>query len=222
MPEEILPPVELPNIERPALPPNESSTVAPFSPLGQRIGRGPRSFQKRFFQNEYISAGQTTYATGNGFWFGVHKSIPKISFGNSTIFVTWDEIALTITGATISGGNVDSGTYTPTITSETNLDATTTASEAQYMRVRNTVTVSGRFTANPTLTATATNFELSLPIASNIGAAEDVAGVAFCGSIAGQGAAINGVVANDTAQVEWISGDITAQTWSYTFTYQII
>ena len=119
-------------------------------------------------------------------------------------------------------GTITSGTYSPGVTSETNLDATTTASEAQYLRVGNTVTVSGRFNANPTLTATATNFEISLPIASNIGAVEDVAGVAFCGSIVSQGAAINGVVANDTAQIEWIATDVTAQDWSYTFTYQII
>jgi hypothetical protein len=114
------------------------------------------------------------------------------------------------------------GVYTPTRSAEANLDATVTMSEAQYARVGNTVTVSGRFTANPTLTATATSFEITLPVASNIGAVEDVAGVAFCGAIAAQGAAIFGVIANDTAKVQWVSADVTEQTWSYTFSYQVI
>lgn len=117
---------------------------------------------------------------------------------------------------------VASGTYTPTRSAEVNMDGSVTLSEAQYMRVRNTVTVSGRFTADPTLTATPTSFEMSLPIASNIGAIEDVAGVAFCGSIAGMGAGIVGVVANDTAKCEWISSDIASQVWSYQFSYQIL
>jgi hypothetical protein len=119
-------------------------------------------------------------------------------------------------------GNVLSGVYTPTRSAETNLDSNVTLTEAQYVRVRNTVTVSGRFTADPTAAATPTSFEMTLPVASNIGAAEDVAGVAFCGSIAGQGAEITGSVANNTAVVSWISGDVTSQSWSFTFTYQVI
>jgi len=115
-----------------------------------------------------------------------------------------------------------SGVYTPTRSAEANLDSNVTMTEAQYMRVGSTVNVSGRFTANPSLTATATSFEITLPIASNLGAIEDLAGTAFCGSIVGQGAEVNGVVANDTAQVKWISGDVTSQVWSYNFTYQII
>jgi hypothetical protein len=114
------------------------------------------------------------------------------------------------------------GVYTPTRSAEANLDANVTMSEAQYMRVGNTVTVSGRFTADPTLTTTATSFEFTLPIASNIGAVEDCAGVAFAGGIAGQGAAILGSVANNTAVVNWIAVDVTSQSWSYNFSYQVI
>ena len=133
----------------------------------------------------------------------------------------------TPTASTVGLGNVgnfvtDAGVYSPSVTAETNLDATTAATEAQYSRVGSTVTVSGRFTANPTLTATVTSFELSLPVASNIGAAEDLAGVAFCSAISGMGAGIAGAVANNTAVISWISSDTTAQTWSYQFTYQII
>ena len=114
-----------------------------------------------------------------------------------------------------------SGTYTPTRSAESNIDGTVTPSQAQYMRVGNVVTVSGRFTADPTA-AGATSFELTLPVASNIGAVEDLSGVAFCGAIAGQGAAILGSVANNTAVVQWVAVDVTSQAWSYTFTYEVI
>ena len=114
------------------------------------------------------------------------------------------------------------GVYAPTRSAEVNMDANVTLSQAQYLRVGSTVTVSGRFTANPALTATATSFEMTLPIASNLGAAEDLAGAAFCGAIAGMGSAITGSVTNNTAVVQWIASDPTVQTWDYIFNYRII
>lgn len=115
-----------------------------------------------------------------------------------------------------------SGTYTPTRSAEANLDANVTLTTANYLRVGTQVIVSGRFTANPTLTATATSFEMTLPIASNLGAAEDLNGTAFCGSVEGQGAEIVGSAANNTAVVQWVAGDVTDQTWSYVFMYEVI
>lgn len=132
----------------------------------------------------------------------------------------WIELTRSLNGTQI--GVLASGVYTPTASSATNLDSTPTMSEAQYMRVGSVVTVSGSFTANPTTTATATNFEITLPIASNIGAVEDVAGVAFTGTAISEGAEIDGVAANDTAQFEWLATDVSSRTWSYIFTYQII
>lgn len=42
--------------------------------------------------------------------------------------------------------SLTSGTYTPTRSAEANTDSNVTMSEAQYLRVGATVTVSGRFT----------------------------------------------------------------------------
>ncbi len=36
------------------------------------------------------------------------------------------------------------------------------------------------------------------------------------------GAGVTGSIANNTAVVSWIAVDITSQSWSYSFTYQII
>ena len=122
------------------------------------------------------------------------------------------------TGA--SGASGPAGVYGPTGSAEAN--TTASFSEAQWLQVGSTVSVSGRFTADPVLTATVTSVELTLPVASNIGAIEDVAGVAFCGAIAGMGAAIEGVVATDHAKIVWVASDITSQSWSYQFQYQVI
>lgn len=122
----------------------------------------------------------------------------------------------------ITPGTGSSGVYTPTRSAEANLDGNVTLTEAQWLSVGTTVTVSGRFTANPTLTATATSFEISLPVASNFGAVEDAAGTAACGGIAGMCAEVIAVPANDTMQIQWIASDITSKTWSFIASYEVI
>lgn len=118
--------------------------------------------------------------------------------------------------------DIRSGTYTPTLANQVNLDGTATASQAKWLRVGNVVTVSGMFTADPTLAATITSFTLTFPIATNIGATADSTGTATCGNIASMSAAIQGNIAGDLATVRWISTDVTSQSWSYTYTYTVI
>ena len=110
--------------------------------------------------------------------------------------------------------------YTPTLTNVANV-AASTAYECQYFRVGDNVTVSGKADVDPTAAAS-TQLGISLPIASNIGAAEDCAGVAAAPTIAGQSAAILGDATNNRAQMEWIAVDITNQPMYFTFTYAII
>lgn len=128
--------------------------------------------------------------------------------------VPYDDVAVPASQA--------SGTYTPTASNATNLDSTPTMAEAQWLRIGNTVTVSGGFTADPTTNTTATRFDITLPVASDIGAIEDVAGVAFSSGVAGMGAQILGSASGDKARIAWIASDVTSQQWSYTFTYQVI
>jgi hypothetical protein len=116
---------------------------------------------------------------------------------------------------------ISSGTYTPTLTNVANLSAST-AYQAQYIRIGATVTVSGRVDIDPTAATTSTQLGISLPVASNFGAVEDCAGVAFASGVAGQGAAILADAANDRAQLQYISGDVTNQAMYFTFTYQVI
>jgi hypothetical protein len=117
--------------------------------------------------------------------------------------------------------SVGASTYTPTLSNVANLDAST-AYECQYARIASFVVVSGKVAVDPTLAATLTKLGISLPVASNLGAAEDCAGVAFASGIAGQGAAIVADPTNDRAQLEFISGDMTNQPMFFIFAYSVI
>lgn len=116
-----------------------------------------------------------------------------------------------------------SGTYTPTLTSVANLDSTT-AFACQWNRVGQTITVSGKLSADPTAPASSTQIGISLPPgqASNFTAAEQCCGTAAASGIAGQVAAILADAANDRAQMQWVSGDVTNQPMYFQFTYQIL
>ena len=113
-------------------------------------------------------------------------------------------------------------TYTPTLTNVANI-AASTAYQCQYLRIGNSVSVSGRVDIDPTTGATSTQLGISLPVVSAIGAIEDVAGVAFSPEVASLGAAILGDATNDRAQLEFISlADVVNRSFYFNFTYQII
>ncbi len=84
------------------------------------------------------------------------------------------------------------------------------------------VSVAGEFSVTPTAPATTTSFEMSLPVASNFANTFECGGTAFAQAVAGQGAGINGHVANNTALVQWVAGDITSQPMCFQFSYRVI
>lgn len=112
------------------------------------------------------------------------------------------------------------GVWTPTLTEVTNLDAST-AFQSQYLRAGSLVVASGKVAANPTA-AGAVQLDLSLPVASNFGVAQDCGGVAFAPGVAGQGAAITAEIANNRAAMEWIAVDTANRTMAFIFAYRII
>lgn len=117
-----------------------------------------------------------------------------------------------------------SGTYTPTYTGVSNVSASSPALH-QWLRVGNTVTVSGGGTIDPTNNAAATILGISLPVASNFSAASNCAGVAYGynGSSEGQQAGISADTTNDRAELSFVELASGANnTWTYSFTYTII
>lgn len=122
--------------------------------------------------------------------------------------------------ATQARQTATSGTYTPTLTNVTNVGAST-AYQCQYFQVNNVVTVTGKVDIDPTAGGLA-QLGISLPVASNLGAAEDCAGVAFASGIAGQGAAILGDATNNRAEMNFIAVDTTNQPMYFSFSYEVI
>lgn len=122
-------------------------------------------------------------------------------------------------------GSLCSGTYTPTLgsSSSTNV-AASTAQQCQYMRVGNSVTVSGGLSIDPTSAATDTNLSISLPIASNFSSIYHCAGTAVQDSTALMVAAhILGDATNDCAVLDFISSaDVANRVWSFIFMYTVI
>jgi hypothetical protein len=97
--------------------------------------------------------------------------------------------------------------------------------EAMYTRVADTIEVTGRFQGQPILPATRTSFRIPPPIPTLIfldGGENQLAGVAFCGTVSGQGAEIIGEQGDNVAEIFWISSDVSLQSWSYTYSYRVI
>jgi hypothetical protein len=123
---------------------------------------------------------------------------------------------------TISGGGltITAGTYTPTLTNVTNIDSST-ASQCQYLRVGNTVTVSGRVLVDATAGATATELDISLPVASNFSSDVNAGGTASATTDAGNSAGILADSANDRAQMAWIVSTNASTSYYFSFTYLV-
>lgn len=147
-------------------------------------------------------------------------AIRTVAAGTSTDSVLHMEDGLVKSLNIATALGISSGTYTPTLTNGANV-AASTASVCQYLRVGNTVTVSGKFAIDPTLTATQTILGFSLPIASAITADGEVGGAGSCPTITAYSVAIKGDAANDRATVEFISSDINNNEIWFSFTYLI-
>jgi hypothetical protein len=131
-----------------------------------------------------------------------------------------------VTAPAASDGNVFSGTYTPTLTNTTNV-AASTASQCQYMRVGNVVTVSGRVSITPTAANTTTLIGISLPVASSFSTAQQCSGTSSTDTTvtADQQSGGGSIVAdttNNRASLRLAPASTTALGRPFTFTYQVL
>lgn len=122
-----------------------------------------------------------------------------------------------VTGTTDQ--HIASGTWTPTLTNTTNLDAST-ANEGQWIRVGNVVNASCMINIDPTAAASIT-LGVSLPIASDFGAAIRLCGTAVANTVT-ECFAIFGDSANDRATVSGIAVSTAAHNILCHFTYVIL
>jgi hypothetical protein len=115
-----------------------------------------------------------------------------------------------------------SGTYTPSATAVANVDSATPGL-AKYLRVGNIVHVSGSIVVDTTAGApTVTRLRLSLPIASALTNSNQLDGVLCADSSVNWSGFVLGDAANDAAELYWNVYTSNAQTYRYTFSYQVI
>lgn len=115
-----------------------------------------------------------------------------------------------------------SGTYIPTITNGANV-ASSTGATAHYMRIANQVHVQGKVNVTPTLGVnTTTVINISLPVASNIGAVTDLLGGAFAGAATAANPVATGDTTNDNGILTYISVSVGAVDLYFDFTYTVI
>jgi hypothetical protein len=122
-------------------------------------------------------------------------------------------------------GAITSGTYTPTLTNATNV-AASAAVGFQYLRVGNVCTVSGRLTIDPTAATTDTHIGISLPVASVLANASNVAGSGvslLTASAVNPAGVIIGNVGSAYAEYQFTSDGTAGNINHYVqFTYQIL
>lgn len=111
------------------------------------------------------------------------------------------------------------GTYLPIVTGKTNITSSI-AYPLQYMRIGNTVTVSGRVTANPIVVLTFTQLNITLPFASASIEGGTLGGSSFCDDVAGLGAAFLKDT-NGEAVMQWVPSDSAERNYWFSFTYLI-
>ena len=117
-------------------------------------------------------------------------------------------------------GTCYSATYTPTVTGITNVDSTV-ARLCNYVRIGNYVLVTGQCDIDPTATG-ATAFDVSLPVASNIGTVYQLGGSGSTDNTASQGVFFQGNTTDDRAAAGWLASSLALQTVTFTFGYVVI
>lgn len=172
-----------------------------------------------------------SYLTTNGYTV---KSVAS-SGGGSSVYNTNTAGAVTLrsiigTGGvtatqnandiTLSTPALASGVYTPTLTMVNNLLAVT-AFQCQYMRVGSVVTVSGKINMDVNSNGQICRLGITLPVASDFGAEEDLGGTASSMDIQ-QNSGIKADITNNRAALEFLANSNTTRDWFFTFTYRII
>lgn len=158
------------------------------------------------------SVSNTAYAAS---WDGVTDAAPSKD-------AVYDKIEALI-AALASVPTLASSTYSPTFTSVANLDSTPTkGGDFSYMRIGSFVQVSGYATVDATVLATITQFGISLPVASNLGAVSDLTGVCAANAVISESGGVFADTTNDRANVHFICNSVSSHALFIQFQYKII
>ena len=162
-----------------------------------------------------------------------HAFSGNVSFNGNTTLGNAGSDTITVTGATTITGDVTISTtggelrhgpnYTPTLGTISANVASSTANPHRWFRVGDCVTVQGSISVTPTAAAaTTTQLGISLPISTNFAALTDVQAPALShGNLGNTTGYITASAANDIVFLTFAAGSTGADTWSYTFVYEV-
>lgn len=123
--------------------------------------------------------------------------------------------------SSISAKNINSGTYTPTLTNGANVSSSS-AGLCHYVRIGNEVQVQGIVTVTPTSAGgTVTEVELSLPVSSNFTAISDGWGNGNTDQTSGSNVVAYASSANDRSVVRFRAQAASATDLYFSFTYTV-
>lgn len=112
-----------------------------------------------------------------------------------------------------------SGTFTPTATGVANIDSVTPG-EARYTRVGDIVTVSGWLNVNHTANGVATICRVTLPVASDLAAQDDLAGT--CNAEDNVGGMVEADDTNNEALLRWVAPTSASRFVPYIYQYVVL
>jgi hypothetical protein len=162
----------------------------------------------------------TADANNAGVNIGTFAGDPTpLSNGDLWVNTSTQNLRARVNGQSFSIQPTESGTYTPTGVAVNNVDGVTTYL-AQYMRVGNTVTVSGRVDYDPTGAGTSTRWTMTCPVTTNFSGALSAGGTFIQADTGGNVGAIQSVISSNTVQfsTQALSGTaVTGIFYSYTY-----
>lgn len=162
-----------------------------------------------------LKDGTQTATAAIGFAAGITIPTGQAATGSGSAAIT----GFAITAPTSVSGTVYSSTYTPTISATTNV-AASTMRVTTYVRLASGVLVFGNMDIDPTA-ASATTWEIDLPVASNIGNPFEVGGT-FVDATTYLSGFIRGEATNNTAQFSYTPTNTANQTINFIFGYRVI
>lgn len=131
----------------------------------------------------------------------------------------WEGVAYTKDISNAIAANLNTLTYTPTLTNVANVTGST-AYTFTYTRIGNQIEVFGEVDIDPTVTLTITQLGISLPIASALANTYDAVGTSV--DDLSTSARITGDVANARAELRMTPVDVTNRRFSIRFSYKFI
>ena len=180
----------------------------------------------------------------SGIGFDQLAAASPIVISTGTATMTWSHATSGVTGGTYGGsasipqvvvntyGHVTAvntfalsvptqGTYSPTITTVGTGITTFTAHVCNYLRVGNMVHVAGAMDIDPahSVGGLSVTLGVTLPVASNFSAADQLGGVASDGA---SSLAISADATNDRANVNGLVNNIASRAYYFNFAYRVI